>query len=203
MQEGKNGGLGTCWYSHKANMAMQLKGLTYDVLPVPLDPKPAWLYDINPAGTVPVLVLVDGTPIPDSEAILRYIDHLQPESSLLIGAPVRREIGANLSSAFSAFMKKEAPPSAAQTLVNGLLQINDHLDYTGTSYLASEQLTAIDCALLPVLYHIQAAGTLRQFMIPTSLVSLHRYMARGFASAAFQQTAYSQESVRADWTKGM
>ena len=183
-------------------MAMQIKGLEYSVLPVSLDPKPAWLYQINPAGTVPVLVLLNGTPIPDSEAIIKYIERLLPEPTLLVDSPIRKEIGANLSSLFTSFMKKAAPHSSALPLIDGLAQINDHLLNAGTSFLASDNITAIDCAILPVLYHIEAAGPLKQFMIPTRLIKLHEYMARGFASDAFRRTAYSQESVREDWTKG-
>ena len=79
--------------STRLRAAMNLKGLDYDYVSYALKEKahkdPAFLAR-NPAGLVPVLELEDGTTIPQSLAIIEYIDEVHPEPPLLPSDPVSR-----------------------------------------------------------------------------------------------------------------
>ena len=192
------GTLGPCPWCHKAGMALQLKGLAYDVQLVSLVDKPAWLLELNPAGTVPVLI-ADGKPIPDSEAILEYAEKLQPEPSLLTTSPVRKEVGATVWTSYLALLKNDTPGKKAavlrSTLDMKLGQIDSHLAQSGMPFLAADRPTAADCQLLPQLYQIEVSGHLVDFTIPAQNTNLLAYMKRGFALDAFLKTKYTPETV--------
>ena len=79
--------------STRLRAALNLKGLPYDYAAYPLKEKahrtPAFLAR-NPAGLVPVLELDDGTHLPQSLAIIEYIEEVHPEPPLLPSDPVLR-----------------------------------------------------------------------------------------------------------------
>ncbi len=72
----------TCPYCMRVRVALAEKGLRYDEKEIDLAKKPPELLALNPAGGVPVLV-VDGAAIPDSSAILQYLEDRFPEPALL------------------------------------------------------------------------------------------------------------------------
>ncbi len=72
----------------RVRIAMNLKGLAYEYLPVGGLP-PGEYNRINPQGLLPVLVL-DGAVIAQSGAILEYLEETHPEPALLPADPVMR-----------------------------------------------------------------------------------------------------------------
>ncbi len=77
----------TCPYSQRVRIALAEKRLQVEEHVVDLANKPPELMKINPAGGVPVLV-VDGVAIPDSSAILRYLEDRAPEPALFPADPL-------------------------------------------------------------------------------------------------------------------
>ncbi|WGW04762.1 maleylacetoacetate isomerase [Tropicibacter oceani] len=79
--------------STRLRAALNLKGLEYDYVSYALKEKahkdPAFLAR-NPAGLVPVLELEDGTHIPQSLAIIEWLDEVHPQPALLPPDPVQR-----------------------------------------------------------------------------------------------------------------
>lgn len=79
--------------STRLRCALNLKGITAEYAAYALKEKahrdPAFLAK-NPAGLVPVLELEDGTMLPQSLAIIEYLDEVQPEPPLLPEGPVAR-----------------------------------------------------------------------------------------------------------------
>ena len=61
-----------CPYAIRARMALLLYGVAYETVEVSLKEKPEALLKLNPAGTVPVLVIDDNTIIADSLDIIRW-----------------------------------------------------------------------------------------------------------------------------------
>jgi maleylpyruvate isomerase len=79
--------------STRLRAALNLKGLDYDYAAYPLKERahktPEFLKK-NPAGLVPVLQLDDGTVLPQSLAIIEYLDETHPEPPLLPAEPLLR-----------------------------------------------------------------------------------------------------------------
>ncbi len=72
-----------CPYAMRARMALWVAGITVELREVRLAAKPPELITASPKGTVPVLVLPDGTVIDQSLAIMRWaLAHSDPESWL-------------------------------------------------------------------------------------------------------------------------
>ena len=72
--------------SFRVRIALALKGLPYDYLPVHLargDHKLPAFADMAAEGLVPVLELDDGTRLTQSMAIIEYLDETHPEPPLL------------------------------------------------------------------------------------------------------------------------
>jgi len=75
-----------CPYCARVRLALAEKGLAYEAVEIDLRDRPAWLYDLNPSGKVPVLD--DGFVLPESSVIMEYLDERYPEPALL---PAGRE----------------------------------------------------------------------------------------------------------------
>ena len=72
--------------SHRTRIAMNLKGVDYDYVPVNLAKGENWHEDflaINPQGLVPALQLENGTVLTQSVAILEWLDEAYPQNPLL------------------------------------------------------------------------------------------------------------------------
>jgi glutathione S-transferase len=123
---------------------------------------------INPAALVPVLELDDGTHIPESTAIIEYLEELHPEPCLIGRTPVERarvraieRVGSDLGVLTIAAAQHSHPmfasrvaqvPAVAAALQNS---IDDHLKtlqaHLGDQpYLAGTQPTIADIVLFPL-----------------------------------------------------
>ncbi len=71
-----------CPYCARVRIALALKGIPYETVTIDLRDRPAWLYDLNVLGKVPVLE-EDGFVLPESDVIMAYLDELQPSPALL------------------------------------------------------------------------------------------------------------------------
>jgi len=79
--------------SYRVRIALNLKGLSYDTVPVNLvagQQRAADYVALNPIEAVPVLVLADGTALTQSLAILDYLDAVAPQPPLLPADPLAR-----------------------------------------------------------------------------------------------------------------
>ena len=79
--------------SFRVRIAMALKGLPYEYVPVHLargDHKLPAFADIAAEGLVPLLELDDGTRLTQSMAIIEYLDETHPEPPLLPREPLGR-----------------------------------------------------------------------------------------------------------------
>jgi maleylacetoacetate isomerase len=79
--------------SYRVRIALNLKGLPYDTVPVDLvagAQRTAEYTALNPGQGVPALVLADGAVLTQSMAILDYLDHLEPAPALIPDDPLKR-----------------------------------------------------------------------------------------------------------------
>ena len=57
------------------------KGLDYETVEIDLRDRPAWVYDLNATGRVPILD--DGFVLPESAVIMEYLEERYPSPALL------------------------------------------------------------------------------------------------------------------------
>ena len=79
-----------CPYCMRVRIALAEKHLPYRDREIDLANKPPELLGVNPAGGVPVLVPDDGAAIPESMAILQYLEDRWPEHPILPADPLAR-----------------------------------------------------------------------------------------------------------------
>ncbi len=71
-----------CPYAARARIVLAEKGLPYEAVEIDLDDRPAWLYEKNPLGRVPVYEEDGGLVLPESRVIMEYLDERYPEPPL-------------------------------------------------------------------------------------------------------------------------
>jgi len=79
--------------SRRVRLCLAEKGLDYDAVEIDLDDRPAWLYEKNPLGRVPVYEEDGGFVLPESEVIMEYLEERYPEPALWAADPAERALG--------------------------------------------------------------------------------------------------------------
>ena len=81
-----------CPYCARIRIVLAEKGLPYETVVVDLDDRPAWIYEKNPLGKVPVLEEGDFV-LPESAVIMEYLEERYPEPPLWPADPAERAAG--------------------------------------------------------------------------------------------------------------
>ena len=79
-----------CPYAARARIVLAEKGLEVETVEIDLSDRPAWLYEKNPAGRVPVIEEDDGRPLAESAVIMEFLEERYPEPPLLPPDPADR-----------------------------------------------------------------------------------------------------------------
>ena len=79
-----------CPYAARARIVLAEKGLEVETVEIDLSDRPAWLYEKNPAGRVPVIEEDGGDPLPESTVIMEFLEERYPEPALLPADPADR-----------------------------------------------------------------------------------------------------------------
>jgi glutathione S-transferase len=82
-----------CPYAARVRIVLAEKDLPYDAVEIDLDDRPAWLYDKNPLGRVPVYEEDEGLVLPESRVIMEYLEERFPEPALWPPDPAERALG--------------------------------------------------------------------------------------------------------------
>jgi glutathione S-transferase len=81
-----------CPYCARVRIVLAEKELGHDTVVVDLDDRPAWIYEKNPLGRVPVLE-EDVFVLPESAVIMEYVEERYPEPPLWPADPAERAAG--------------------------------------------------------------------------------------------------------------
>ena len=157
-------------YSAPVRVALYAKGLPIEIVPPPGGLKSASYHVINPMGTIPCLVRDDGFVLPESAAILDYLDEMFPEPPLRPGNADMRarirllqrigELGVMtsivelLQMAASDHRDEQASSVRLTRLVRALASLDVFLD--GHRFAVDGVLTLADCQLGPALARVPA-----------------------------------------------
>jgi stringent starvation protein A len=81
-----------CPYCARVRIALAEKGIEYETVEVDLDHRPAWIYEKNPLGRVPVLE-EDTFVLAESAVIDEFLDDRYPDPPLWPADPADRALG--------------------------------------------------------------------------------------------------------------
>jgi glutathione S-transferase len=158
-------------FSAPVRLAIYAKELDIEVEPPPGGLLSAKFHAINPLGTIPCLMLDSGTPLPESVAILDYLEEKFPHPALRPqGAEARAhvrllqrigelQIMAPLVELARLDGHATSDPTFAMwltRLIRGLSSLQIYLRDDGLA--AGRQLTLADCHLAPGLFLLSKVG---------------------------------------------
>ena len=149
-----------CPFCARVRIVLAEKGGSYETVEVDLADRPAWLYDLNPAGKVPV-VDEGGWILPESAVISEYLNERYPEPPLWPDDPGLRAAGRLLVFRFDDFSKpyyalRRGEDGARQRFGEELTSLGTILE--GMPWLSGGAFGLADIAFLPWL--LRARGLL-------------------------------------------
>jgi RNA polymerase-associated protein len=140
-----------CPYCARVRIVLAEKGLEYETLVVDLDDRPAWIYEKNPLGKVPVLE-EDVFVLPESGVIMEYLEERFPEPPLWPADPAERAHGRLLVDRFDRLSRPyyalRRGDGAAEAKLQEQLSDLDSL-LTAQPYLTGREFGLADAAYLP------------------------------------------------------
>lgn len=139
-----------CPFCARVRIVLAEKGVAYETVEIDLAGRPAWLWEKNPLGKVPVLE-ADGWALPESAVIGEFLEERYPEPPLWPADPAERAAGRLLVHRFGAFgdayyaCRRDA---AARPAFEQELAALDRL-LSATPYLSGRAYGLADVAYLP------------------------------------------------------
>lgn len=175
----------------------EAKELALTVFPVNMkNPEPEFKeYHAQP----PVVVLVqENIVLTDNLRIEQYIN--SRFTSLDLTSDKEAEVvSSDIYIKFNAYLKAvdQSVQSKEKQLISELKKINDFLELRGTKFLSGNDMTLVDCDLMPKLQHVRIAGkAYRDFNFPSDLEYLWRYMNACYETKAFKESCpYDQDII--------
>lgn len=160
-------------YSQKVLLAGYETGLNFDLHLVDLfDEASRTAYrQIYPIGKVPLLILDDGHPIPESSIIVEYLHSLRPDAALLPSDPTESRKTRFLDRVYDLYLanqvgalffelRKPADQQDQHLMEDAKQKISATYDYMernleGKTWQRGERFTLADCAAGPPLFYAQ------------------------------------------------
>jgi len=140
-----------CPYCARVRIALVEKGIEYETVEVDLDDRPAWIYEKNPLGRVPVLE-EDTFVLAESAVIDEYLDDRYPEPPLWPTDPAERALGRMLVFRFDELSRpyyalRRGEDGAADRLDVALGELDALLE--GRPFLSGREFGLADIAYVP------------------------------------------------------
>jgi glutathione S-transferase len=142
-----------CPYCARARIVLAEKGLAYEPVEIDLADRPAWLYEKNPLGKVPVLEEDGGLVLPESVVIGEYLDERYPDPPLWPADPAERALGRLLVERFDQrlgdayYALRRGASGAAEALETRLAELDRLL--AERPFLTGREFGLADIAYLP------------------------------------------------------
>ena len=140
-----------CPYCARIRIVLAEKGLPHETVVVDLDDRPAWIYEKNPLGKVPVLE-EDDFVLPESAVIMEYLEERYPEPPLWPADPAERAAGRLLLERFDQLSRpyyalRRGDEDARERLDAELAALDSLL--AGRPFLTGHEFGLADAAYLP------------------------------------------------------
>jgi glutathione S-transferase len=149
-----------CPYCARVRIVLAEKGLAYEPVEIDLDDRPAWIYDKNPLGKVPVLEEDGGLVLPESVVIVEYLEERYPVPPLWPADPAERALGRLLVEQFDTrlgdayYALRRGDPAAGPELARRLGALDALLEER--PFLSGRVYGLADVAYFPWLPRAQA-----------------------------------------------
>jgi pyrimidodiazepine synthase len=149
-----------CPYCARVRIVLADKRLAYEPIEIDLDDRPAWIYEKNPLGKVPVLEEDGGLVLPESIVIMEYLDERFPEPPLWPPDPAERALGRLLVEQFDArlgdayYAVRRGEPAARDALTRRLAALDGLLEER--PFLSGHEYGLADAAYVPWLPRAEA-----------------------------------------------
>ena len=140
-----------CPYCARVRIVLAEKGIEYETVAIDLDDRPAWIYEKNPLGRVPVLE-EDAFVLPESAVIDEYLEERYPDPPLWPADAAERAFGRLLVFRFDQLSKpyyalRRDEDGAGERLASELAKLNAVLD--ARPYLSGREFGLADVAYVP------------------------------------------------------
>ena len=140
-----------CPYCARVRIVLAEKGLEHETVVVDLDDRPAWIYEKNPLGRVPVLE-EDAFVLPESAVIMEYLEERYPEPPLWPADPAERAAGRLLVERFDQLSRpyyalRRGDEEARDRLEDELAKLDSVV--AGSPFLSGREFGIADAAYLP------------------------------------------------------
>lgn len=189
-----------CHYSHRIRLVLAEKDVSADVVNVAAGDCPEYLAEVNPYVSVPTLVDRD-LALYDTRIIIEYLDERYPHPPLLPVYPVARantrmlaeRVQRDWCSKADIILDSKTKDAERNKLRKELREslIGVAPVFADKPFFMSDELTIIDCYLLPFLWRLPILGV----ELPGSAQPLLAYMERNFTREAFQASLSEAERL--------
>ncbi len=179
-------------FSAPVRAAIYAKGLNIDIEPPPGGLLSAKFHAINSVGTIPCLILEDGTPLPESAAIMEYLEDKFPDPPMRPAEPeakarvrLLQRIGELQIMTPLVELSRRVDPASRDAsaavwltrLVRGLSSLQIYVG--GEPFASGSQLTLADCGLAPALFMLpKIAAAYGKPALLEAYPPIGRYVAR-------------------------
>lgn len=183
-------------YSHRSRIVLAEKGVSVDIIEVDRLDKTEEIAELNPYGTVPILVDRDLV-LYESRIIMEYLDERFPHPPLLPVYPVARAhfrlLMHRVDRDWCSLVHKIESASAAEQEA-ARKELGENLAslasmFKETPYFMSEEFTLVDCCLAPIMWRLPVLG----IELPKTAASVEVYANRVFEREAFQASLTEAE----------
>ncbi len=178
-------------YSHRVRIVLAEKGVIAEIINVEKDNCPAKLLEVNPYASLPTLVDRD-LALYESTVVMEYLDERYPHPPLLPVYPVARANSRllihRIQRDWCKLVDQIADPRSKEPVrVQARKELRESLTgvsalFADKAYFLSEEMSLVDCCLLPILWRLPVLG----IELPKAAKPLLDYMDRQFAREAFQ-----------------
>lgn len=185
-------------YSHRVRLVLAEKGVSVEIISVEPGRCPPKLLEVNPYASLPTLVDRD-LALYESTVVMEYLDERYPHPPLLPVYPVaransrllihriQRDWCALVDLILDPRSKEPARVQARKELRESLTGVSPL--FAEKPYFLSEELSLVDCCLLPILWRLPLLGV----ELPRPAKPLLDYMERQFAREGFQASLSTVE----------
>jgi glutathione S-transferase len=140
-----------CPYCARVRIVLAEKRIEYETVAVDLDDRPAWIYEKNPLGRVPVLE-EDTFVLAESAVVNEYLEDRYPEPALWPADPAERALGRMLVFRFDELSRpyyalRRGEEGAAQRFDAALAELDGLLE--AQPFLSGREFGLADVAYVP------------------------------------------------------